>query len=47
MKQSTYPLERDLGMCYYASDADGVGGRLRSLPEDFLVEELPLPEKGG
>ena len=47
MKQSTYPLERELGMCYYASDADGIGGKLRSLPEDFLVEELPLPEKGG
>jgi tRNA pseudouridine13 synthase len=47
MKQSTYPLERDLGMRYYASDADGIGGRLRTFPEDFLVEEIPLPEKGG
>ena len=47
MKPSTYPLERELGMCYYASDAEGIGGRLRSAPEDFLVEELPLPEKGG
>ena len=47
MKPSTYPLERELGMRYYASDADGIGGRLRSLPEDFLVEEIPLPEKGG
>ncbi|MDO9325845.1 MAG: tRNA pseudouridine(13) synthase TruD, partial [Methanoregula sp.] len=47
MKQSTYPLERELGMRYYASDAEGIGGRLRTQPEDFLVEELPLPEKGG
>ena len=47
MKQSSYPLERELGMRYYASDAEGIGGRLRSVPEDFLVEELPLPEKGG
>ncbi|MDO9036282.1 MAG: tRNA pseudouridine(13) synthase TruD [Methanoregula sp.] len=47
MKPSTYPLERELGMRYYASDAEGIGGRLRSSPEDFLVEELPLPEKGG
>ena len=47
MKPSTYPLERELGMRYYASDAEGIGGRLRSAPEDFLVEELPLPEKGG
>jgi tRNA pseudouridine13 synthase len=47
MKQSAYPLERDLGMRYYASDAEGIGGKLRTFPEDFLVEELPLPEKGG
>ena len=47
MKQSTYPLERELGMRYYASDADGIGGKLRTSPEDFLVEEMPLPEKGG
>lgn len=30
-------------MRYYASDAPGIGGRLRSKPEDFLVEEIPLP----
>jgi tRNA pseudouridine13 synthase len=47
MKQSTYPLERELGMRYYASDVEGIGGRLRTSPEDFLVEEMPLPEKGG
>ena len=47
MKQSTYPLERELGMRYYASDAEGIGGKLRTSPEDFLVEEMPLPEKGG
>ena len=47
MKQSTYPLERELGMRYYASDAEGIFGKLRATPEDFLVEELPLPEKGG
>jgi tRNA pseudouridine13 synthase len=46
MKQSQYPLERDLGMRYYASDAPGIGGKLRSVPEDFIVEEIPL-EKGG
>jgi tRNA pseudouridine13 synthase len=27
-------------MAYYASDADGVGGRLRKRPEDFRVREL-------
>jgi tRNA pseudouridine13 synthase len=47
MKQSTYPLELLLGMKYYASDAEGIGGKLRSCAEDFTVEELPLPEKGG
>jgi tRNA pseudouridine13 synthase len=46
MKQSTYPLELLLGMKYYASDAEGIGGKLRSVPEDFIVEEIPLPEKG-
>jgi|WetSurMetagenome_2_1015567.scaffolds.fasta_scaffold07451_3 tRNA pseudouridine13 synthase len=47
MRQSTYPLELLLGMKYYASDAEGIGGILRSVPEDFIVEEIPLPEKGG
>jgi tRNA pseudouridine13 synthase len=47
MKQSTYPLELLLGMKYYASDAEGIGGKLRTVPEDFIVDEIPLPEKGG
>jgi tRNA pseudouridine13 synthase len=47
MKQSSWPLELDLGMKYYASEADGIGGRLRAAPEDFLVEEIPKPDKGG
>ncbi len=47
MRQSTYPLERDLGMRYYASEAAGIGGRLRAAPSDFLVHEIPLEEKGG
>ncbi|HEX3001324.1 MAG TPA: tRNA pseudouridine(13) synthase TruD [Methanoregula sp.] len=47
MRQSTFPLELDLGMRYYASDADGIGGRLRSAPSDFVVEEIPLEGKGG
>jgi len=40
---SPYPLEEELGMRYYASVTPGIGGRLRSSPEDFIVEELPLP----
>jgi tRNA pseudouridine13 synthase len=47
MKKSTYPLEIDLGMRYYASDADGIGGKLRTVPEDFRVDEIPLEGKGG
>jgi tRNA pseudouridine13 synthase len=44
MKLSTFPLERELGIHYYASDAEAIGGRLRTTAEDFLVEEIP-PEK--
>jgi len=47
MKETTYPLERELGMKYYASDATGIGGRLRTFPEDFVVDEIPLEGKGG
>ena len=47
MKPSPWPLERDLGMRYYASDADGIGGSLRTVPEDFIVEEIPLEDHGG
>lgn len=44
MKQSAFPLERDLGIHWYASDAEGIGGRLRATAGDFLVEEIP-PER--
>lgn len=47
MKKSTFPLEIDLGMRYYASDVEGIGGRLRTVPEDFKVDEIPLEGKGG
>jgi tRNA pseudouridine13 synthase len=40
MRESCYPLECMLGMDYYASDTPGIGGRLRAVPEDFVVEEL-------
>ena len=33
-------LEREVGMEWYVSDADGTGGRLRDSPEDFRVVEL-------
>lgn len=47
MKPSPYPLEQSLGMQYYATDADGIGGVLRSTPEDFLVEEIPVSFTGS
>jgi tRNA pseudouridine13 synthase len=47
MKQSTYPLELLLGMKYYASDSEGIGGKLRMDPADFIVEEIPLVKKGS
>ncbi len=41
MMQSTHPLELALGMHYYASDTPGIGGRLRTEAEDFIVDEIP------
>jgi len=40
MRESPYPLEQLLGMRYYGTDTPGTGGRLRALPEDFIVEEI-------
>jgi tRNA pseudouridine13 synthase len=42
MRQSRFPLEQELGMRYYASDTTGIGGKLRSTADDFLVEEIPV-----
>jgi tRNA pseudouridine13 synthase len=38
--REAHELEREVGMAYYASDADGTGGRLRESPADFRVTEL-------
>jgi tRNA pseudouridine13 synthase len=40
--REAHPAERRVGVGYYASDADGVGGRLRIEPEDFRVREIEL-----
>jgi tRNA pseudouridine13 synthase len=45
MRPSTFPLERDLGIRWYASDDNGIGGRLRATAEDFIVEEIPAEKK--
>jgi len=38
--REAHPRERAVGIEYYASDADGTGGRLRETPEDFRVREI-------
>ncbi len=38
--RDAHDLERAVGMAYYASDADGTGGRLRDHPADFRVREI-------
>ncbi|MFB6083174.1 MAG: tRNA pseudouridine(13) synthase TruD [Halorientalis sp.] len=38
--RAAQPVERAVGMAYYVSDADGVGGRLRDRPADFRVTEI-------
>ncbi|MDZ5811026.1 tRNA pseudouridine(13) synthase TruD [Halorubrum sp. AD140] len=38
--REAHPTERAVGIEYYVSDADGIGGRLRESPEDFRVREL-------
>lgn len=43
MRKSPYPLDHTLGLSWYISDQDGIGGRLRAEPEDFVVEELATP----
>ncbi|NYT05153.1 MAG: tRNA pseudouridine(13) synthase TruD [Methanomicrobiales archaeon] len=42
MMPTPHPLERSLGIGWYASTAPGIGGRLKAEPEDFCVDELPL-----
>jgi tRNA pseudouridine13 synthase len=41
MRESPYPLERSLGMGWYATETRGIGGYLRREPEDFVVIEAP------
>ena len=38
--REAHPTERAVGIEYYVSGADGIGGRLRESPEDFRVREL-------
>ncbi|NHN57721.1 MULTISPECIES: tRNA pseudouridine(13) synthase TruD [Halorussus] len=38
--REAHPVERAVGIAFFVSDADGVGGRLRESPEDFRVREV-------
>ncbi|MFC7131848.1 MULTISPECIES: tRNA pseudouridine(13) synthase TruD [Salinibaculum] len=40
--REAHDVERAVGMDYYVSDADGIGGRLRDSPADFRVTEREL-----
>lgn len=37
--REAHPREREMGMLWYVSEADGTGGELRVEPEDFVVRE--------
>jgi tRNA pseudouridine13 synthase len=37
--REAHPREREMGMEWYVSDADGTGGELRVADEDFVVQE--------
>ncbi len=48
MRPSPHPLDKELGLLYYATDTPGTGGRLRAVPEDFVVheQEIPIEDEG-
>jgi tRNA pseudouridine13 synthase len=48
--RSAAASEKELGMEFFYTGEDGIGGRLRSTPEDFIVEEIsetPKPDDEG
>jgi tRNA pseudouridine13 synthase len=46
MRESPYPLERALGISWYATSTEGIGGSLRREAGDFVVEEVPAAPWG-
>jgi len=38
--RESHPIEQAVGIDYYVSDADGIGGQLRTEPDDFQVTEI-------
>lgn len=41
------PPPLDLSLPYLTADLEGIGGRIRARPEDFMVEEVALYEPSG
>ncbi len=41
------PPQLDLSLPYITEEIEGIGGRIRARPEDFMVEEVPLYEPSG
>ena len=39
--------ESDIGMRYYLSGAEGTGGKLKTMPEDFIVREISKHPEGS
>lgn len=46
-KNNTHELELKLSLPYISSHLSGIGGQLRSSPDHFLVEEVPLYDPIG
>jgi tRNA pseudouridine13 synthase len=42
--RESHPTEQKMGIRFYATQKEGVGGRIRLKPSDFIVEEI-LPDK--
>ncbi|QSG14697.1 tRNA pseudouridine(13) synthase TruD [Halapricum desulfuricans] len=42
--RDAHPLEAAVGIDYYVSDAEGIGGQLRASPDHFRVEEIETVE---
>ncbi|MEE9163417.1 MAG: tRNA pseudouridine(13) synthase TruD, partial [Thermoplasmata archaeon] len=34
-------MEREVGIARYGTTTPGIGGRIKAVPEDFVVEEIP------
>ena len=34
--------EKDIGIGFFATASPGIGGKLRTMPEDFIVDEVPI-----